>query len=48
MLKKPASFVFVSLNASTYEEACLSMSLAAASLDGRIEHPASANRRRSF
>jgi hypothetical protein len=48
MLKKPASFVFVSLNASTYEEACLSMSLAVALLDGRIEHPASASRSRLF
>jgi hypothetical protein len=49
MLKKsPASFVLASINASTYEEVCLGISLAAASLDGRFEHPANANTSRLF
>jgi hypothetical protein len=48
MLKKPASFVLASLNASTYSEVCLSISLTAASLDGLFEHPASAKRNDSF
>ncbi|MDH5336386.1 MAG: hypothetical protein OEW20_08680, partial [Nitrospira sp.] len=48
MLKKQASFVLASINASTHEEVCFSISLAAASPDGLFEHPASANRSGSF
>jgi hypothetical protein len=48
MLKKPACFVLASLNASTYSEVCLSISLTAALLDRLFEHPASAKRNGAF
>jgi hypothetical protein len=41
MLKKSASFVLASLRGSTYRSVRLASSLAAATLDGHFEHPAS-------
>jgi len=41
MLKTTASFVLASLRGSTYRSVCLASSLAAATLNGHFEHPAS-------
>jgi hypothetical protein len=45
MVKKSASFVLTALEGSTYgTEYAFASSLAAASLDGLFDHPASVNR----